>query len=62
MFLACRSCIAGVNMREEEREEDEALDLEPAFAAAALDGVECEDDMAAWGSEQMLALNPKDAE
>jgi hypothetical protein len=43
LFLAWRSCIAGVNMRDEEREEDEALDF--GFVAAALEGVECEDDI-----------------
>ena len=52
LFLAWRSCIAGVNIRDEEREEDEALDLD--FAAAAFEGVEWEEDMfalvdAAWG-------------
>ena len=43
MFLAWRSCIAGVNMRDEEREEDEALDFD--FAVADFEGVECDEDM-----------------
>jgi hypothetical protein len=33
-------------MRDEEREE-EGLDLEPTLATAALEGVECEEDMVA---------------
>ena len=38
-----------MKIRDEEREE-EALDREPAFAAAALEGVECEEDMVAAGN------------
>lgn len=40
MFRAWRSCIAGVNLLDEEREEEEVLDFEPAFALATLEGVE----------------------
>jgi hypothetical protein len=39
--------MAGVNLRDEEREEDEGLDLGPLLEAAPLDGVEWEEDMVA---------------
>ena len=41
--------MAGVKMRDEEREE-EALDRELAFAVGVLDGVECEEDIVAAGN------------
>ncbi len=56
MFRAWRSCIAGVNLLDEEREEEEVLDFEPAFALATLEGVEWEEDMTGDGWALQLVV------
>jgi hypothetical protein len=60
LFRAWRSCIAGVNLLDEEREEEEALDFRPPFALATLEGVEWEEDMTAHGWALQLVVVVKE--